>query len=75
MQLINEKCEDSDWRWTIESFVPDQHLPNTSLESLPVLHNQIQSDLTSVLIEHDDFDLDQIHAKLLHIKNVLLASQ
>lgn len=75
MQLINEKCEDSDWRWTIESFAPDQHLPNTSLESLPVLHNQIQSDLTSVLIEHDDFDLDQIHAKLLHIKNVLLASQ
>jgi hypothetical protein len=70
-ELIKNKCEDTDWRWTIESFVPDRNTPAVVLPSLPFLHQQIESGLRSVLLDSDEFNLEHIYTNLLAIKNIL----
>jgi len=72
MDLIAEKCEDSDWRWTIYDFVPSREEPDVIQMSYPFLKNQIDEYLIPVLINKSDFSLKDIYDILKNVKNILV---
>ena len=70
IDLIKEKCEDTDWRRTIETFVPDRDFPDVQKQTLPYLESQIQEELHPVLI-NQEFDLQLIYKQVIEIKALL----
>ncbi len=71
IKIIDYKCRDASYLWTIESFTPSKNEPDTTVETLPYLQESISTDLEPVLSTLWEFDLDKIYTRLLEIHTQL----